>query len=413
VRGGFNPRGTGDWAWDPAGRLLATASDFAVQVWDVDRNGRKNRTLYTSSQPRRGGSVAWSGDGTKLAALLILDHRTAAAKVWDVATGKEVFSRTLEVSGNNPPRGGVALSPEGKRRAAGLTTVFVWELATGRELHSLPAEGTADLVWTDDGRRLVAGGQAIRVWDALASFDGARDLDDQLARAHPGVPYFQSELAKHYFHLAQAYFLLGQRDQELRCYEQGRDVGLQLVKAHPDHPEYRHELGKTLNNLALTQWQLGRLDDARQTFLQAIGQQRAAVERAPHVVPYRVSLSVHYAALADLQRQAGRPDEAAAAALERQKLWAGNPGELYGVARDLAATAAAVGKGKPELTAAERDRRRRYADLALDALRRAVAAAFKDRRRLQDDPALGVLRPRDDFKEILAGLGRPPPPRDD
>jgi hypothetical protein len=100
--------------------------------------------------------------------------------------------------------------------------------------------------------------------------------------------------------------------------------------------------------------------------------------------------------------------EAAALTLERQKLWADNPGELYAVARDLAA---AAGKGKQELSAGERDQRRRYADLAIGALRQAVRAGFKDRKRLQDDPALELLRPRDDFKDILAGLGQASPRR--
>jgi WD40 repeat protein len=138
----------------------------------VDRRGRNNRTLYVSDQRVQGDSVAWSADGPKLAALLVLNDRFAAARVWDVATRKEVFSRTLEIPGNNRPlRGGIALSPDGKRLAGGLMKVFVWELATGKELHSLPGEGAADLAWTADGRRLVAGGQAIQVWDAESGLE--------------------------------------------------------------------------------------------------------------------------------------------------------------------------------------------------------------------------------------------------
>jgi hypothetical protein len=68
---------------------------------------------------------------------------------------------------------------------------------------------------------------------------------------------------------------------------------------------------------------------------------------------------------------------------------------------DLALCIPLVGKGKNELTTAERAERNRYADQAMDALRRAVDNGYKAADRLRNDPELEPLRSRDDFKKLL------------
>ena len=54
---------------------------------------------------------------------------------------------------------------------------------------------------------------------------------------------------------------------------------------------------------------------------------------------------------------------------------------------------------------AENTERRRLEDLAMEALRDAVAKGFKDAARIKKDTDLTPLRQRDDFKKLLTSLG--------
>jgi len=64
-----------------------------------------------------------------------------------------------------------------------------------------------------------------------------------------------------------------------------------------------------------------------------------------------------------------------------------------------------VGKGKPELSPTDQAERSQYLDEAMAALRQAVDQGFKDVERLQKEEVnFSLLRPRDDFKKLLAEL---------
>src|SRR5262249_25110709 len=137
----------------------------------------------------------------------------------------------------------------------------------------------------------------------------------------------------------------------------------------------------------------------------ALAHQRKAIALAPQLVAYRRTLGKHYGTLAEIELAAARPAAAAAAALERGKLRPRDPNEQYLGGADLASAAALVGKGKERLAPEEEAERNRYADLAMAALRQAVAAGFSDRARLEQDRALAPLRAREDFRRLLADLG--------
>jgi serine/threonine-protein kinase len=166
----------------------------------------------------------------------------------------------------------------------------------------------------------------------------------------------------------------------------------------------------------------GQKDKAVAEFSAAIAQTTKLVKRwrsafasAPHLGNYRRGLSKAYHTLAEVQRKSGRPAEAAATALERVKLWPGNPTELYNAACGLAQCVPLVGKGR-KLTAAQEAQRRRYADQAMDFLRRAVWAGYTDVLHLKADAALAALHGRADYKELVRRLERPskfPAPEDE
>jgi hypothetical protein len=50
------------------------------------------------------------------------------------------------------------------------------------------------------------------------------------------------------------------------------------------------------------------------------------------------------------------------------------------------------------------DRKKEYADVAMQMLRRAVRAGYKDATRMAKDRDLDALRDRDDFKNLLESL---------
>jgi hypothetical protein len=147
----------------------------------------------------------------------------------------------------------------------------------------------------------------------------------------------------------------------------------------------------------MTLWKLGRETAALAALREGVEQHRATFARAPQVAAYRYYLSGADAVLAKIALEMGYAGEAVAAALERQKLWPGDPVQLYAAAAELARAAEVRvedGEADGEKTAA----------LALAALREAVAAGFRDGPRLRKDPAFAGLRGRPDFEDILTGL---------
>lgn len=115
--------------------------------------------------------LAFSPDGRLLATA---SFRTNTIKLWETATGRELrnVSGGQNTSGLSPV---FAFSPDGRLLAAagGNNTIKVWEVATGREVQTLSggqnsvmgAMGATFVVFSADGKKLVAISDALRVWD--------------------------------------------------------------------------------------------------------------------------------------------------------------------------------------------------------------------------------------------------------
>src|SRR5262249_55949859 len=151
-------------------------------------------------------------------------------------------------------------------------------------------------------------------------------------------------------------------------------------------------------------WNSGRTKEGLADAREALRQTRLACARSPGSPGYRRRLAGSCRLLAEFYRLAGRPADSVAVTWERLHSGPQGPGDLYAPAGDCARNARAVGRGKKDLSEAEKEQRRRYAGHAVAALRRAEEHGFRDAARLAKEKALDVLRDRDDFKDLLGRL---------
>jgi WD40 repeat protein/Flp pilus assembly protein TadD len=152
----------GSVAFSPDGRLLACAgwnpystvkgrALNTVEVWDV----RTGRQVHALPGPGVGVRVTFGPDGK----LLAVGGAAGPAQLWDVATGKLLYSWDK----GGPP----SFSPDGKLLAMGLPdAVLVADVATGREVRRFPAP-RGRVAFRPDGRVLaVSGPRDVRLLDA-------------------------------------------------------------------------------------------------------------------------------------------------------------------------------------------------------------------------------------------------------
>ena len=173
-------------AFSPNGRQLAGAIEeggvWRCIVWDV-ADGKEKLTLtglFIGPHLAAGGAVAFSPDGTRLAAFFSADRRSngpavAVLKVWDAAAGREVFSVPREFTETEP----VAFSPDGKYlvssdgRRDGNFAIKLCDAETGRDVRTfvVPGDYAGRITFSPDGKRLAtasntkAGSGQIYVWD--------------------------------------------------------------------------------------------------------------------------------------------------------------------------------------------------------------------------------------------------------
>lgn len=158
-------------AFSPDGKTVASGAEQRIRLWDR-ATGKELRSF-----PREGqvDSLAFSSDGRLLAS------SGGDVQVWEVATGKKIYTFTCETV--SKVQGGtsrlasapVQFSPDGKRLASVNKdfAVLIWDLTTGKELTRLSGHDSPihSLRFLSNGKALVsASGErardgSIRIWD--------------------------------------------------------------------------------------------------------------------------------------------------------------------------------------------------------------------------------------------------------
>jgi WD40 repeat protein len=150
-------------AFSPNGHCLANSAQGSVTIWEWRARLPVRPMQKPTFQPKV--ALAFSPDGKRLAGVGL--GRGSELRVWDAATGQELFSAREATSMLR----GVAFSPDGKRLAAwgGGGLIRLWDAGTGSDVLTLRGHpGSVKAVVFDPvAPRLVSGGEdaSVRIWE--------------------------------------------------------------------------------------------------------------------------------------------------------------------------------------------------------------------------------------------------------
>lgn len=158
--------------FSPDGKTIAVARETDFVLVDVETS----KVAFRHKSRSEIQELAFSADGKKL----VVGTINPGAQIWDLATKKPLHDLDAQKIGFT-----VAFSPDGKWVATGAAEIILWNAETGKEEFRLsgddPGELFMKLVFTPDGKSLIAGSQECSVyeWD-LKTRTQTQKLDGKL-----------------------------------------------------------------------------------------------------------------------------------------------------------------------------------------------------------------------------------------
>ena len=249
-----------------------------------------------------------------------------------------------------------------------------------------------------------------RYVEAKAELIECLKLREATMHDHPTVAFYKQGVAWTRYNLGIVNLKTGRLSDARVDLERARDLFGELVRSDPEKLYNWNILGGVLAELGQTLKDSGNDQQALAAFQQAIEHQRHAFDKNPAHRDYREDLGSHYLGLASVQRKLGLPAEAATSISQCLALRIEGAKNLYDAARGLAGCIPLVGRGSSAPTAADRAERARLADLAIDTLRRSLAAGRHDPIEMARDPELQALKSRPEFHALLMDAAMPADP---
>ncbi len=147
--------------FSPNGKLLASADQEGVGVWDAESGAPKFAPLRVRGRTMR---LAFSAEGELLAASNVAGALSNIA-VWNAQSGELVKLIELQ-RGSEQASQGLAFSSDGRLAAAEYSLIRVWDTRNWNELAkpAMPPTALADLRFSPDGKYLAAGDKTGRLW---------------------------------------------------------------------------------------------------------------------------------------------------------------------------------------------------------------------------------------------------------
>jgi tetratricopeptide (TPR) repeat protein len=240
----------------------------------------------------------------------------------------------------------------------------------------------------------------------------AIDHQHKALRVRPNYTQSAEYLGIHYDNLGAIEKRLGHYGEAEKALRESKRVRELLADNFSATPDYRHQLGGVLNNLAIVQKYQGNLAEARRSVEQAVTHQQAARKMDPNAPLYQQYLYNHYWNLADILVLQGEHGEAVRAAAELAGVFP-RSGEKHVIAAWFVARCLPLAERDATLSEGKRKEVvQTYADQAMRYLRDGAAKGPVNVEAIQDWPAFEPLRPRADYKKLLAELqarGKPAP----
>jgi WD40 repeat protein len=152
-------------AFSPDGRrVLAGLLDHRAELWDATA-WQRLQTFQHSDDRSDLEALAFSPDG----ALVLTGGQGPVAKLWDATTGKLV--REFRRSKGEGRIVAHAFSPDGARVAMAVSvsppqrSLELWDVATGKLIHTLPARGAEHMAFSQNGTLVVGTPDGLNVAD--------------------------------------------------------------------------------------------------------------------------------------------------------------------------------------------------------------------------------------------------------